>query len=67
MAPTDRTATVLIVDDEQNLTTLYAAWLEPDYDVVTATSGSEAVTELDSDVDVALLDRRMPETSGDEC
>lgn len=66
MAPTDRTATVLIVDDEQNLTTLYAAWLEPDYDVVTATSGSEAVTELDSDVDVALLDRRMPETSGDE-
>ncbi len=66
MAPTDRTATVLIVDDEQNLTTLYAAWLEPDYDVVTATSGSEAVTKLDSGVDVALLDRRMPETSGDE-
>ena len=66
MAPTDRTATVLIVDDEQNLTTLYAAWLESDYDVVTATSGDEAVRKLDGSVDVALLDRRMPETSGDE-
>lgn len=66
MPPTDRTATVLIVDDEQNLTTLYAAWLEPDYDVVTATGGEEAIAKLDDGLDVALLDRRMPETSGDE-
>lgn len=66
MAPTDQTPTVLIVDDEQNLTTLYAAWLESDYDIVTATGGEEAIAQLDENPDVALLDRRMPEMSGDE-
>ncbi|MEZ3143867.1 response regulator [Halobaculum sp. MBLA0143] len=66
MAPTESSPTVLIVDDETDLTTLYAAWLESEYDVVTATSGAEALATLDGGIDVALLDRRMPETSGDE-
>lgn len=66
MAPTESSPTVLIVDDETDLTTLYAAWLAPEYDVVTATSGAEAVSKLDAGIDVALLDRRMPEKSGDE-
>ena len=66
MAPTESSPTVLIVDDETDLTTLYAAWLESEYDVRTATSGSEALAALDGGIDVALLDRRMPETSGDE-
>jgi len=61
-----RDTTVLIVDDEAAVTDVYAAHLEEEYDVRTAYSGSEAVEELDGDVDAVLLDRRMPGMSGDE-
>lgn len=59
-------ATVLIVDDEQPITDAYAQWLENDYEVRTAYSGSEALDKLDENVDVVLLDRRMPDLSGEE-
>ena len=59
-------ATVLIVDDEQPITDAYAQWLENDYEVRTAYSGSEALEELDETVDVVLLDRRMPDLSGED-
>jgi DNA-binding response OmpR family regulator len=58
--------TVLIVDDEVNITELFSAWLEDSYDVRTATGGEEALEKLTEDVDVVLLDRRMPGLSGDE-
>ncbi|WP_158059684.1 response regulator transcription factor [Halorussus halophilus] len=58
--------TVLIVDDEQPITDAYAQWLENDYEVRTAYSGSEALDELDDTVDVVLLDRRMPDLSGED-
>lgn len=58
--------TVLIVDDEQPITDAYAQWLENDYEVRTAYSGSEALDELDEAVDVVLLDRRMPDLSGED-
>lgn len=58
--------TVLLVDDEAELADLYATLLEDEYDVRTATSGTEALTKVDETVDVALLDRRMPQMSGDE-
>jgi DNA-binding response OmpR family regulator len=66
MASPDGSATVLVVDDESDLTTLYAAWLETEYDVRTATDGEAAVAQLSDEIDVVLLDRRMPEMSGDE-
>lgn len=59
-------ATVLVVDDEPELTELYRAFLADEYDVRTATSGAEALEEADEAVDVALLDRRMPDMTGDE-
>jgi DNA-binding response OmpR family regulator len=59
-------ATVLIVDDERPITDAYAQWLEDDYAVRTAYNGSEALDELDGDVDVVLLDRRMPDISGED-
>jgi DNA-binding response OmpR family regulator len=59
-------ATVLIVDDEKPITDAYAQWLENDYDVRTAYSGSEALDKLDEAVDVVLLDRRMPDLSGED-
>ena len=62
----DTTATVLLVDDEKNITALFEAWLAEQYAVRTANSGPEALEVLDESVDVALLDRRMPSVSGDE-
>jgi len=59
-------ATVLVVDDEPDVTDTYAAQLEREYIVVTAYSGQEALDRLDESVDVVLLDRRMPGLSGDE-
>ena len=62
----DATPTVLLVDDEVNITELFSAWLEDTYDVRTANGGEEALDALDGGVDVVLLDRRMPGLSGDE-
>ncbi|MDR5656666.1 response regulator [Halodesulfurarchaeum sp. HSR-GB] len=62
----EATPTVMIVDDEVNITELFGVWLEADYDVRMANSGEEALAELDESVDVVLLDRRMPGLSGDE-
>mgnify|MGYP006283040813 FL=1 len=57
---------VLVVEDEADLADLYAAWLGDDYRVRTAYGGREALESLDSEIDVVLLDRRMPGLSGDE-
>ncbi|MFB6132472.1 MAG: response regulator [Halanaeroarchaeum sp.] len=59
-------ATVLVVDDEENITALFDAWLAENHEVRTANSGTEALESIDESVDVALLDRRMPGLSGDE-
>jgi len=58
-------ATVLIVDDEQSLADLYAYWIDEFAEARTAYDGDEALEQLDDDVDVMLLDRRMPGRSGD--
>ncbi|WP_277555567.1 HalX domain-containing protein [Halobaculum limi] len=62
----DEPPVVLVVEDEPDLADLYAAWLGVDYDVRTAYGGHDALDELSDDVDVILLDRRMPGLSGDE-
>jgi DNA-binding response OmpR family regulator len=56
---------VLVVDDEKDLADLFTAWLSPDYTVRTAYSGQAALDSLDDSIDVVLLDRRMPDLSGD--
>lgn len=58
--------TVLIVDDEADIIELYEAYLGNVAEIKTATNGSEALDLMDGSVDVALLDRRMPEMTGDE-
>jgi DNA-binding response OmpR family regulator len=57
---------VLVVEDEPDLADLYATWLDDEYDVRVAYGGREALDALDDAVDVVLLDRRMPDLSGDE-
>jgi two-component system response regulator AdeR len=57
-------AEVLVVDDEAALAESYAAMIGTKHDVRTATSGTEALEAIDAEVDVVLLDRRMPDKSG---
>lgn len=57
---------VLVVDDEAGLADLYTTFLATEYEVHTATSGTEALQKFDDTIDVVLLDRRMPDMSGDE-
>jgi len=59
-------ATVLVVDDERDIADLYSAWLEESYAVRTAYGAREALDQADEAVDVVLLDRQMPEMTGDE-
>jgi len=62
----DEAATILVVDDEEGLADLYAIWLRDSYTVRTAYNGEEAVDSLDERVDPVLLDRQMPDLSGDD-
>jgi DNA-binding response OmpR family regulator len=61
---TEDVTTVLVVDDEQEVADTYALRLR-EYDTRTAYGGTEALEAMGHDVDVVLLDRRMPVT-GDE-
>lgn len=58
--------TVLLVEDEQALADLYAEFLASTYTVITAYGGTEALEKMSDDVDVVLLDRRMPGLTGEE-
>lgn len=60
------TATILVVDDERDLADLYSMWIDDQYDVRTAYGGEEALEMMDESVNVVLLDRRMPDLTGDE-
>lgn len=59
-------STVLLVDDDPQVRQLYRRYLEEEYDVRTADDGETALEGMDTDVDVVLLDRRMPGLAGDE-
>ncbi|MEF8852209.1 MAG: response regulator [Haloarculaceae archaeon] len=62
----DDPGTVLVVEDEDHLAELYTDYLNDEYDVRTAYGGVEALEMLSPDLDVVLLDRRMPVVSGNE-
>lgn len=58
--------TVLVVEDAVDLAELYAEWIDGLYNVRVAHNGVRALELLDDQVDIVLLDRRMPNLSGDE-
>ena len=60
------TATVLVVDDEEEVADVYALRLRDNYDTRVAYGGADALETIDIDVDIVLLDRRMPDISGDD-
>jgi DNA-binding response OmpR family regulator len=61
----DRTV-IVVVDDDPDLADLFSAWLEGTYEVRTAYGGAAGLETIDDEVDVVLVDRLMPGTSGDE-
>ena len=59
-------AGVLVVEDEADIAEAYATMLRDAYDVTVVNSGEAAIEQLDSGIDVVLLDRRLPDIPGDE-
>jgi two-component system, OmpR family, response regulator AdeR len=63
---TDDAPVVLVVDDEPQLAELFAIWLDEEWTVRVAHDGEEALSRMDEEVAVVLLDRRMPGMAGDD-
>jgi len=61
---TGSSGTVLVVDDDSGLRSLYRCWLSSSYEVQTAADGVGALQQLDETVGVVLLDREMPNKDG---
>lgn len=57
---------VLVIDDEENLADMFAAYLADIDDVTVAYGGEAGIEALDGSHDVVLLDRLMPVVSGDD-
>lgn len=58
--------TVLVVDDQTEIQAIFKDYLTPEVRVRTANSAHTALDEMDSSVDMIVLDRNMSGTSGDE-
>ena len=56
---------VLIVDDDPRQLELMRAWLNSSYNVTTVSSGDRARQALDEDVDVAIFDRYLDDSSAE--
>lgn len=63
---TESDPTVLILEDEEGLAALYETWLSAEYSIRTTYTASQARDAFDEAVDIALIDRRLPQASGDE-
>jgi DNA-binding response OmpR family regulator len=57
---------VLIVEDQEEVAETYQLRLSDTYETEIALGGEEALQMIDDDVDVVLLDRRMPGLTGDK-
>lgn len=61
----ERRPVVLVIDDNRGITDMCASWLREDYDVRTAHDGKEGLKRFGPEVDVAIIDRRLPGIEGD--
>lgn len=57
---------VLIIEDDEPLAELFEQYLTPQYTVRTAHDGETGLAQLDDEVAVVLLDRRLPDMTGTE-
>ncbi len=56
---------VLVAEDDRDLTALYRTWLADTNIVRTAMDGEETLSVIDADIDVVLLDRQLPKLPGE--
>ena len=56
--------TLLIVDDERGIMDTMKAYLSPQYEILTAYSGQEAIQKAEKQPDLILLDINMPGMDG---
>lgn len=56
--------TLLIVDDERGIVDTMRAYFSPQYEILTAYSGQEAIQKAEKQPDLILLDINMPEMDG---
>ncbi len=67
MSETPPAGAVLVVDDDEEMADLYAGFLTDRYAVDVAYEGEAALERLiEGSYDVLLLDRKMPDISGDD-
>ncbi len=67
MARAEHRSTLLVVDDEKDITASLADLFRLDYKVITAATAMEALTILkQQEVSVIVADQRMPEMTGSE-
>jgi len=57
---------VLVVDDDENVADMHTHRLMDEFDVLTTTSGQQALDAISTNTDIVLLDRRMPNMDGDD-
>ena len=55
---------ILIVDDERGIVDMMKAYFSPQYEVLTAYSGEEALKKAEKQPDLILLDINMPGING---
>ena len=69
--PTGRSETILVVDDEPNVTELASRMLtEANYKVITASNGKEALDlyeKRQEEIKLVILDLNMPMMDGRQC
>lgn len=56
----------MVIEDDDELRQLYEVYLTDTFEVTTASSGEEALERLSDEIEVILLDRRLPGMDGDE-
>ena len=60
-----RPTSVAVIDDDRDYRQLYKLWLPEEYDVIEAGDGRTGLQQINDSVDAVLLDRQMPELSGE--
>ena len=64
-APTSKSATILVVDDDRMMRLLLSTYLRQDgHHVVCADNGADALRKLDGPIDMLFTDIFMPEKDG---
>lgn len=63
---TDKKKKILIVEDDSAERELYEEMLKNQYDILKAKNGEKALEKISSEINLIMLDRKMPGLTGDQ-